>query len=253
VSLIPPFYEVVQRSSGQIQRAALVVDARDRNFLYQFPDMLQGMRARKIPAQLLFFECSDEVLVRRFSESRRPHPMAGAGETLKHAIEAERSAMTPLRGIADRVIDTSNFTSHELRSLLKSSYGSTAGEQGLNVHVLSFGFKYGVPSDADLVFDVRFLPNPYFVEELRPLDGRSTEVRQFLDRVDVLPQFLQRAEEMLKFLVPLYAAEGKSYLTLALGCTGGKHRSVALAERVSTLLEPLAAHVTVSHRDLGKE
>ena len=253
VGLIPPFWELIQRSRDQIPLAALVIDARERGFLEQVPETLESLRRSGVPVEMLFFDCADETLLRRFSETRRPHPMARPGATLEQAIAAERSALARLRERADRIIDTSAYTPHQLRAFLKSAYGTTTGTDALNVNVESFGFKYGVPAQADLVFDVRFLPNPYFVDELRPLDGRATEVQAYLDRTPLAEDLLRRIQDLLAFLIPHYRAEGKTYLTVALGCTGGKHRSVALAERLARRVSGGGVASTVNHRDLGKE
>jgi UPF0042 nucleotide-binding protein len=252
VSLIPPFCELIQRSREQVRRAVLVIDAREGVFLDQFPEILRGLRERQVPVELLFFDCSDELLKRRFSESRRPHPVARAGQTLEQAFALERQALRPLREMADRVIDTSRFTPHELRTFLRNAYDVERSD-GPKLSIVSFGFKYGLPTEADLVFDVRFLPNPHFDESLRPLDGLDSRVQQFLDGSGVAVEFLRRLEAFLEFLVPLYAAEGKSYLTVAIGCTGGKHRSVALAEKVRQHFTSRALPVAVHHRDLGRE
>jgi UPF0042 nucleotide-binding protein len=253
VGLIPPFCELIQRGSESIARAALVIDAREGGFLEQFPEIYQELRERKAPVQLLFFEASDDVLKRRFSESRRPHPLAGRGRMLEQAIGAERSALAPLREMADRIIDTSRFTSHELRTFLGTAYGSGTDTVGLAVNVLSFGFKYGLPSEADLVFDVRFLPNPYFVEGLRAKDGTSPEVCGFLDRIESKREFVRRLFGFVDYLVPHYVTEGKAYLTIAIGCTGGRHRSVAIAEELAAYLQGKDLSAAVHHRDLGRE
>ncbi len=253
VGLIPPFWELIQRSRDQIPLAALVIDARERGFLDQVPETLESLRRSGVPVEMLFFDCADETLLRRFSETRRPHPMARPGATLEQAIAAERSALARLRERADRIIDTSAYTPHQLRAFLKSAYGTTSDTDALNVNVESFGFKYGVPAQADLVFDVRFLPNPYFVDELRPLDGRAAEVQAYLDRTPLAEDLLRRIQDLLAFLIPHYRAEGKTYLTVALGCTGGKHRSVALAERLARRVSGSGVASTVNHRDLGKE
>jgi UPF0042 nucleotide-binding protein len=253
VGLIPPFCELFQRGSESVVRAALVIDAREGGFLEQFPDIYAGLRERKAPVQLLFFEASDDVLKRRFSESRRPHPLAAREKTLERAIAAERAALAPLREMADRIIDTSRFTSHELRTFLGNSYGAGTESGRLNVNVMSFGFKHGLPSEADLVFDVRFLPNPYFVEGLRAKDGTNEEVCGFLDRIDTKREFVERLLGFVDFLVPQYAAEGKAYLTIAVGCTGGRHRSVAIAEELARHLRADDVPATVHHRDLGRE
>ena len=253
VTLIPPFYDLIKKGGEQIGRSALVIDVREKAFLAQFPARLRELRDRRADVQLVFFECSDEVLKRRFSETRRPHPVSAPGGTLEESIDLERDALRPIKDQADRVIDTSNFTTHELRAFLKNAYGAEDADAGLNVNVMSFGFKYGLPAEADLVFDVRFLPNPYFVERLRPLDGRTPEVQEFLERLDETREFKRRLKAFLDFLVPLYAAEDKSYLSVALGCTGGKHRSVALALDLHEHLEANGVSATVRHRDLGLE
>lgn len=253
VGLIPPFCELIQRGGEQFPLASLVVDARERGFLEQVPEILRDLKRTDVPLEVLFFDCSDDVLKRRFSETRRPHPLAGPRGTLEQAIHAERQALAPLQDMADRVIDTSDYTSHELRAFLTNAYRGTTRVGAPSVNVESFGFKYGVPAQADLLFDVRFLPNPYFDDRLRHLDGRSDEVQEFLDDVDLTAQFMKRLKEFLDFLIPLYAAEGKTYLTVALGCTGGKHRSVALAERLGQHLAQRELPHSVSHRDLGKE
>jgi RNase adapter protein RapZ len=253
VALILPFYDLIQRSGESIRQAAIVIDVRERVFLDQFPEILERLRGSGAPMMLIFLECSDDVLKRRFSESRRPHPMMGTTATLEEAIRRERIALQPLRDIADRIIDTSQFTVHEIRTFLKNAFQTASTARGPNVHLVSFGFKYGVPAAADLVFDVRFLPNPFFVEALRPLPGTSPQVRSFLESKEETRAFVGRLEELMAFLLPLYAAEGKSYLTVSLGCTGGKHRSVALAEDLGERLGRLGVPVSVSHRDLGRE
>ena len=253
VNLIPQFYELLQRSGEAIPRGAIVVDAREREFLSGFPDALASLRASGAPVTLLFFECTSETLKRRFSESRRPHPMQEEGGSLDKAIQDERTILAPLRDVADRIIDTSKFNAHELRAFLKASFGGSTTSAALNVHIVSFGFKYGVPAEADLLFDVRFIPNPYFVDGLRSLDGRNPAVQEFLAGRPEAREFVSRLKDMLGFLVPHYASEGKSYLTITIGCTGGKHRSVALAEEIRQHFADSGVPVSVTHRDLGKE
>lgn len=253
VMLIPQFHELIQRSGDQIPRAAVVIDVREGRFLDHFPEILHDLRAKQAPVSLIFFEAGEEILKRRFSETRRPHPVAVEGASLEEGIRRERQTLAPIRELADRIVDTSRFTVHELRAFLKGAFAKHDGTEGLNVHVVSFGFKYGVPAEADLLFDVRFLPNPYFVDSLRPLTGTSQEVREFLDSKPETGEFRERLEAFLDFLIPLYAEEGKSYLTVTLGCTGGKHRSVALAEEIRDYLNDKGVRATVTHRDLGKE
>jgi UPF0042 nucleotide-binding protein len=253
VGLVHPFRELIQRSGEQLPHVALVMDARERAFVEQFPETLLALRETDLPVKLLFFECSDDMLKRRFSETRRPHPMAAAGGTLEQAIAAERKALQRVRDLADRIIDTSEYTSHELRAFLQNAYAISVGKEVPNVNVVSFGFKYGVPAEADLLFDVRFLPNPFFIESLHKLDGRTAEVQRFLDDSELTGQFMDRLRAFVDFLIPHYAAEGKTYLTVALGCTGGKHRSVAIAERLSEHLSVQEMPCSVSHRDVEKE
>ena len=253
VDLIEPFCELIQRGGEQLHQAALVIDARERRFLERYPEVLPAVFERGIPLKLLFFDCADDVLKRRFSETRRPHPLAGRGGTLEQAIRAEREALQPLREMANRIIDTSKYTPHELRAFLRNAYGISEDKEGPNVNIVSFGFKYGVPAEADLLFDVRFLPNPYFVDGLRDLDGRTPEVQRFLDDSEITGELMRRLQDLLDFLIPQYAAEGKTYLSVALGCTGGKHRSVALAEKLGHYLAERDLPCAVSHRDLGRE
>ncbi len=253
VGLVHPFRELIQRSGEQITHVAVVMDARERAFVQQFPETLLALRGADLPVKLLFFECSDDILKRRFSETRRPHPMAGDGGTLERAISAERKALQPIREMADRIIDTSEYTSHELRSFLRNAYAISAGKEVPNVNIVSFGFKYGIPAEADLLFDVRFLPNPFFIDDLRSLDGTTTEVQKFLDDGELTGEFMDRLKAFIDFLIPHYAAEGKTYLTVALGCTGGRHRSVAIAERLVSHLAGQDMPCSVSHRDVGKE
>jgi len=253
MSLIPQFCKLIQRSDDQYPRAALVIDAREGGVLEEFPKILGRLREDEVPVELLFFECSDDVLKRRFSESRRPHPMAGSAGTLEEAIQQDREALSGLREVADRIIDTSRFTSHELRSFLRSAYDPAAGSGALKVNVVSFGFKYGIPAEADLMFDVRFLPNPHFVDELRPLTGRDRPIQEFLDRTELTGEFMEHLQGLLEFLVPHYAEEGKSYLTIAVGCTGGKHRSVALVERLGKFFVDKEVPASVNHRDVGRK
>lgn len=253
VSLIPRFCELLQRSGDSLPRAAVVVDVRERHLLEHFPEMLENLRHREFPMTVVFFDARDEVLKRRFSETRRPHPVATAGSGIEEAIRSERERLAPIRDLADRIIDTSRFNAHELRAFLKASFGAAVDAHGLTLHVVSFGFKYGIPTEADLLFDLRFLPNPYFVEALRPLDGRARPVQDFLAGHPIYRETIERLGSFLDFLIPLYRNEGKSYLTVTLGCTGGKHRSVAVAEALRERLDRTGLPVSVTHRDAEKE
>lgn len=253
ISLIQPFCDMARRSSDPARRSALVVDIREGSSIRKLPDTLQDLRGRGIPLQVLFFECSDQVLKRRFSETRRPHPMAMTTSTLEEAITRERTEMSVIREYSDRIIDTNRFNAHQLKSYLRNAFGTAPDQTGLNINVMSFGFKYGAPAEADLMIDVRFLPNPYFIDHLRNQTGRDEEVRAFLLEQPETKEFSSRFEAFLEYLVPQYIKEGKTYLTVAIGCTGGKHRSVFLTCRIGDHFQNQGLAVTVNHRDLGRE
>jgi RNase adapter protein RapZ len=249
VALIPVFSELYDEGRGEIERAALLVDAREGEQIEKLPIFYRAL-AGNHPATLVFIEASDEVLMRRFSETRRPHPL-GHGLSVAEGIREERRRMAPIRRLADVVIDTSKFNVHELRQFIIDRF-QKPGRRPLLVSVVSFGFRYGIPTDADLVFDVRFLPNPHFVPKLRKLSGKDRSVARYIRSFPQTSQFLQRIESLLRFLIPHYINEGKSYLTVALGCTGGRHRSVALAEVIRGDLQRKGFATKVVHRDLEK-
>jgi len=249
LELVPRFADLVSQSP-EIERAALVVDVREGIRLERFPSILKQVR-KVLPTRVVFLEASEDALVRRFSETRRPHPM-GRGETVLHGIRAERKRLDPVRNVADIVIDTSKFNVHELRAHIIAQFERAAGERGLTISLSSFGFKNGVPGEADLVFDVRFLPNPHFVPEYRKLTGRHAKVAKYIRQFPQTLEFLDRATEMLKFLLPHYVEEGKSYLTVAFGCTGGQHRSVFIAEEMKKRLEAEGYRVKTAHRDMPR-
>jgi len=206
---------------------------------------------KTLPTRVLFLEASDDVLVRRFSETRRPHPM-GRTQTVVEGIRAERKRLDPIRNVADIVLDTSKFNVHELRAHINAQFERGAESKNLTISTTSFGFKNGVPTDADLVFDVRFLPNPHFVPEFRKLTGRHPKVAKYVRSFPQTKEFLDKATEMLKFLLPHYVDEGKSYLTVAFGCTGGQHRSVFIAEEMKKRLEAAGHRVKTVHRDMPR-
>ncbi len=251
-TLIPTFAELCAQSSRPIQKIALGVDVREGEYLAHFVDALEALRARGHRVEVLFLEAADEALVRRYHETRRRHPLAGEGSVLD-GIRAERHALAHLREVAGRVIDTTGLTVHQFKDRLTEAYSVQKAGGALTVSLVSFGFKYGLPYDADLVFDVRFLPNPHFVDEFRSLDGRDASAAEFVLSHDETRQFLARLEDLLEFLLPLYHREGKAYLTLAIGCTGGRHRSVTLVEALRTFLEAKGWQPLVRHRDLGRE
>jgi UPF0042 nucleotide-binding protein len=236
--------------SAEIQRAALVVDVREGQRLDKFPELLRKLR-KVLPLRVFFLEASDVVLLRRFSETRRPHPL-GRTDSVVKAIDAERRLLDPIRNVADETVDTSRHNVHELRAFIQSKFGrgGEASAKNLMVSAVSFGYKNGVPPEADLVFDVRFLPNPHFVPEFRDLTGRHPKVARYVRRFPQTKQFLDKAAELLLFLLPHYVQEGKSYLTVAFGCTGGQHRSVMIAEEICGRLEKAGYRVKCSHRDM---
>ena len=250
--LIATMADLATREDAGLDKVAIVVDIREGGFLSQFPRVYRKLKAHpRVTPMLIFLEASHSTLVRRFSETRRPHPLAPDRSALE-GIREEREMMKPLRKLADHVVDTSAMTVHELRHAFRNvESGRSPGSQ-LVVTVLSFGFKHGIPVDSDLLFDVRFLPNPHFVPKLRPHTGRDREVRAFLDKSDATHEFLEHTLNLLRFLVPQYVAEGKSYLTVGIGCTGGRHRSVMIAEAIKKGLGGLkGVQPRVRHRDIA--
>jgi UPF0042 nucleotide-binding protein len=246
VELIPQFAELALRSRG-IRRTALVVDVREGTKLEQLPGIVKSVR-RMIPTRVVFLEASDAVLLRRFSETRRPHPL-GTDSPVKSALKEERRHLSSIRRLADYVIDTSKFNVHELRAYINERFLEQSSEKSILVSSVSFGFRQGVPEDADLVFDVRFLPNPHFVPEFRPLTGRDPRVAKYIRSFPQTREFIKRISKLLIYLLPHYVHEGKSYLTIAFGCTGGQHRSVMMAEEVGKHLLRAGYRVKVVHRD----
>ena len=249
LELIPQFAELV-RSSSEIRRAVIVVDVRE-GLIERFPTILKQVRT-VLPTTVLFLEASEDVLVRRFSETRRPHPLR-RGEIMVNSIREERKRMDPIRNVSDAVLDTSKFNVHELRAHINAEFDRTAGEPALLLSTMSFGFKNGVPPEADLVFDVRFLPNPHFVPEFRKLTGRNKRVAAYVKNFPQTAEFLARTADMLLFLLPHYVQEGKSYLTVAFGCTGGQHRSVTIAEEMRKRLTHAGYRTKVAHRDMPRK
>ncbi len=245
VELISQFSELYSENE-EAQRAALLVDAREGAQLRRLPAIYKRLR-REHPATLVFVEASEDALLRRFSETRRPHPM-GRGVSVREGIRREQQLMAPIRKLADTVYDTTKFNVHELRRLITQRFENPQA-QPLLTSVMSFGFRHGVPSDADLVFDVRFLPNPHFVRHLRARTGRDPRVQRYIRSFQQTGEFLRRVEGLLAYLLPHYIREGKSYLTVAFGCTGGQHRSVMMAEIVARALKKRGYESRVSHRD----
>lgn len=234
-----------------IEKAVLVINIRERHFLPAFSAELKKLSRNKLVSFVVFFEASDEVLQRRFSETRRPHP-ADNGNGLLSAIRAERRAMTDVRRLADLIIDTSEHTVHTLRDVVTQKFSPHIDGKGLRVEVLSFGHKYGNPHSLDLLFDVRHLPNPYFQRELKQLPGDDPRVLAFFNDRPEVAETVEKIADLLKFLLPQYQGEGKSYLTIGVGCTGGRHRSVMTANALGQTLRTLDYDVTVKHRDIRK-
>lgn len=248
LELVPQFAELIH-GSPHITQAALVVDAREET-IERFPHILKDVSAR-LDVRVVFLDASDEVLIRRYSETRRPHP-SRTDERITASIAAERTRMAVIRNLADVVLDTSRFNVHELRAHLVSQFSRKEGPRSLSLSTMSFGFRNGVPPEADLVFDVRFLPNPHFVPEFRSLTGQNFQVAEYVISFPQTREFLQRISDLLLFLLPQFEKEGKSYLTVAFGCTGGQHRSVAIAEYMGQFLSSAGYTARVLHRDMPR-
>lgn len=249
VELIPIFAELHAAGQGDFARAALLVDAREGLQLEKLPGLLRHLR-RDHPIVLVFIEAHEDALLRRYSETRRPHPL-GKDFSVRESLEHERLLMEPIRKLADIVIDTSQFNVHELRHFVTERFKSE-NKRPMLVSMVSFGYKYGVPTDTDLMFDVRFLPNPHFVPSLRPYTGRDQKVRKYIQSFPQTGEFLKRLKGLLTYLLPHYIDEGKSYLTIAFGCTGGKHRSVMMAEWMKKALDKQGLPTRIMHRDIEK-
>jgi UPF0042 nucleotide-binding protein len=253
LTLLPTFARLVRpedHHGPHIERAALIINIREGRFLKEFPARLEELR-KQLEVHVLFLEASDDALLRRFSETRRPHP-ADTGDGLLESIRAERKAMKEIRALADQVIDTSDHTIHTLRRLLIERFSPDRESAGMRVQVLSFGYKHGFPRDLDLMFDVRHLPNPHFVPELRDFSGHDARVVDFLNANEEVIETIRRFAELADYLLPLYKREGKSYLTIGIGCTGGRHRSVMVANALARHLRREGFLATAVHRDVSK-
>lgn len=250
--LIPKFIDLCDGYREDTKRIALGMDLRGGQFLKDWPDILSGMRAAGHHVQVVFFDATDEVLLRRFNETRRPHPLAGS-DSIQQGISRERKALENMRGLADQVIDTSELNVHQLKHEMERQFSQISASRGINLFLLSFGYKYGTPHDTDIMLDVRFLPNPFFVNELRGKTGLDPEVANFVLRREETQTFLTRLDSLLDFTLPLYEKEGKRNLTIALGCTGGRHRSVVLVEELrKRLLKDARLRFYVKHRDIDR-
>ncbi len=253
IALLPSLLKIKERSTKEPLKLAIVMDLREKSFLDSYQDIFSQVKKQHFHLEVLFLDAQDTVLIRRFNQTRRQHPLIFKAPSLLKSIELERQQLKDIREYADRILDTSDFNVHQLRHQIMELYGARVSLDRLVIHIISFGFKYGVPAESNLVFDVRFLANPYFVPKLKELDGRDARVRAYvLDQKETL-EFINKICALLKFLLPFYKKEGKSYLVISIGCTGGRHRSVAIVERLKELLTSLGEEVIVTHRDFEKD
>ncbi len=249
IELIPTFAELT-KDAANIRCAALVVDIREGQALARFPAIFRKIQ-KQVPTRLLFLEADDHTLVRRFSETRRPHPL-GTGQSVAESVRREREMLEPIRKLASHIVNTSKFNVHELRELIGEKFHGDRDESKIQVYVTSFGYRYGVPADSDLVFDVRFLPNPNYIPQFKKLSGRHPSVARFIRSFPQTTEFIERISDLLVYLLPHYIREGKSYLTITFGCTGGRHRSVLIADEIRKRLAKAGYRVKGTHRDLDK-
>lgn len=249
--LLPKFAEVGQAAG--LDRVAVVMDVRSGNLMGDLYEVLYSLKDYGCTYEIVFFEADEDVLIKRYKETRRAHPLQKQGELVNQAIEQERRMLSPLRDNANRIVDTSNYTLKELRSSLERIFGQKAGAGQLAITVMSFGFKYGVPQEADLIFDVRFLSNPFYIDSLRAHTGREKAVREYVMDLPMTKPFLDKYIEILRMVMPGYVNEGKNQLVIAIGCTGGQHRSVVIAEAIYAALKEDGALVSITHRDMGND
>ncbi|MEG2538191.1 MAG: RNase adapter RapZ [Clostridium sp.] len=250
-SLIPKFAELSYKVNDKVEKIAIVIDVRGGKFFDELFNGLCELNNMGYKYEILFLDASDETLVKRFKESRRTHPLSKKGRILT-GIQEERNKLSEVREKADHVIDTSNLSTKGLKEKIKSIYGTWEREDGFIINVMSFGFKYGMPIDADLVFDVRFLPNPYYIDELRSLSGNDKEIKDYVTSFEVTKEFISKVNNMLEFLIPYYIEEGKTQLVVAIGCTGGRHRSVVMANAVHEFLKD-NHNSEIIHRDISHD
>ena len=251
ITLIPKFLDLCQQSSGDLLKVALVIDIRELGFLKDFPVIFEKIKMEGYKIEIIYLESMDEVLVRRFKETRRRHPLS-EGDSPLQGITIERKKLGKIKKIADKTIDTSGFTIHELKETFKN-YFSAISQSKMTINFLSFSYRYGVPTDADLMLDVRFLPNPFFVNSLKERNGNDEKVKEFVLNNNEAKTFLIKTLDLLNFLASLYKKEGKSYLTIAVGCTGGRHRSVCIANTLGDRIDKSGNIINTRHRDVNKE
>jgi UPF0042 nucleotide-binding protein len=251
VVLLPRFLKIQSDDSKGITKVAMVMDLREKSFLEKYTRIFPKLKNMGYKIEILFLDSSDDALLHRFSETRRVHPISVKGSVME-GINLERGKLAPLKQMADRVIDTTSYNVHQLKDVVQRHFISSYVSQRMIIHVASFGYRYGIPADADIVLDVRFLPNPYFVEELKYYDGHHPGVRDYVLESDESKLFIQKLFHLMAFLIPLYEKEGKARLNIALGCTGGRHRSVVLANQLGAYFSDKNYVVTINHRDINK-
>ena len=251
VVLLPKFLAITTQASSEINRVAMVMDLRERSFLEKYKRIFALLKEKGYKIEILFLDSTDDSLLHRFSETRRIHPLSEKGSVME-GIRLEREKLFSLKEMADQIIDTTSTNVHQLKDIVQRYFLPASGHKKVIINVISFGYRYGVPADADLVFDVRFLPNPYFVEELKNFDGQNNAVSEFVLNNEKSKMFLEKVLDLMTFLIPLYDREGKVRLNVALGCTGGKHRSVVMANQLSSHFSEMKYIVNINHRDINK-
>ena len=249
VLLLPKFLELRSRSASEVYKLALGMDLREKEFVENYQDIFEQLRQESCNLEILFLEASEEVLLQRFSQTRRLHPVSKSNSLLDN-IRAEKKLLKGLKRISDKIIDTSHHTIHQLKDVVVQHANRSTTTKIMRINLVSFGFKYGIPLEADLLIDVRFIPNPFFIPELQKLDGKHARVQQFVEKCPETRQFLEKYIALLEYLFPLYKKEGKSYVTLGVGCTGGRHRSVTIAERIVDHFKNLNWEISLIHRDI---
>ncbi|MEQ8253564.1 MAG: RNase adapter RapZ [Smithellaceae bacterium] len=251
VVLLPKFLDITTKSSPEIKRVAMVMDLRERSFLKKYEDIFSRLKEKGYRIEILFLDSSDESLLRRFSVTRRAHPLSEKGSVME-GIRQEREKLSALKEMADQVIDSTSTNVHQLKDIVQRYFLPASEHQKVIINVISFGYRYGLPADADLVFDVRFLPNPYFVEDLKEFNGQNEDVRDYVLKNEKSEIFLEKVFDLMTYLIPLYDREGKVRLNVALGCTGGKHRSVVMADQLGAHFAEMKYIANVTHRDISK-
>lgn len=251
-ALLPKFTELCTQTNNKIEKVAIVIDIRGGKLFDELFEYLSSLKEQGFPYEILFLEASDQVLIKRFKETRRSHPLSPEGRIIT-GIEKEKALLTGIKEKANFVIDTSNLSARQLKEQINRIFLEGKSFEGVIITVMSFGFKYGVPIDSDLVFDVRFIPNPFYIESMKKLTGKDKAVKEYVLQFEETKEFIRRTDDMLEFLIPNYIKEGKSQLVVSVGCTGGKHRSITIAEEIASLLQSKGHQVIVEHRDMVKD